>query len=462
MAKTKVLRFAFGGSVVGILGYFLPWVTVRMFVEGSISGFSLVGMLFGVGSGNLLHELGYSAGLIIPALLLTLAATALLFTGIYSALTIKSNNVNRTSGILLTIVSGLVFLIVAGLAMLVSISIKGQLGPYLDVGSYIRYGVGIFVTSLSALVVVISGIFIFQQAEHSESNALGHFGQGEIPQSPGSHASGMGNQTGLPVDNQPPTPGTAFAQPQQNPLQPPVLPENQPNFIPSPVPRQQNSINSGQPWLIPQNQGRITLSTPQISQQTPHDQPPPYPGQTVQNKGWGLTPQSATPPLRRFQPPASVQSPKPWQVNQGTGWKQRPVQPLQVSPLNPQQPRSGNQQQGSNTLPKQPFSFRQINLQAQSLLNQANNQPPLDKPWERVQYSGPRQATLTPRVPPVLPLPNATQDLGRIQPPSPSYSGQEDSHTRGDFFSPQEDPDFTRYDRELDDENSTSDNKDAA
>ena len=122
MAKSKALLFALGGSVVGILGFFLPWISVSMLGERSIPGFSLVRMLFGAGSGNIFQELGFSADFLIPAVLMVLALIALLYTGVTSALMVRSNNVNKTSGILLTIASGIVFLIVAGIALIAFIT----------------------------------------------------------------------------------------------------------------------------------------------------------------------------------------------------------------------------------------------------------------------------------------------------------------------------------------------------
>lgn len=452
MAKNKALLFALGGSFAGILGYFLPWVTISVFVQRSFSGFSLIRMLFGVGSGNVLQELGYSANLIIPALLLSLVPIALLFTGVYSALMVKSGNANKKYGGVITIVSGIVLLIVTGIALLVSITIKEQVGSYVDIGSFIRYGIGFVVTSLSALVVIISGIIIFLKMEPSESNASGYFGQGEISQSLRSLVSDMKSHTKLPVDNHPPISNITLARSPQNHLQSPILAGNQTNLRSSPAAKQQYSESSGQPFLTPQNQGWATSPMPQVSQQTPYNQVPPYLGQN-------LKPQSPTLPPENPQYPASVQTPKTWRANQGVGWKQRRVQPMLVAPFNPPQHWSGNQQQGVNKLPRQPLGFGQRNSQDQPPLNQADNQNPFDKPWERIRYSGPQRATLTPRVPPILPSPNSAQDQGWIQPPNSPYFGQEDSNNRKDYLSPQEeDPEITRYDSEMYNEIKTSDN----
>ena len=456
MAKSKALLFAFGGSVVGILGYFLPWITVSIFGERSISGFSLVAMLFGAGEDNFLQMLGNTAELIIPAILLALAPIALLFTGVSSALTIRSNNVNKTSGILLTIASGIVFLIVAGIALLVSISIKGQVGSYVGVGSYIRYGVGFFVTSLSALVVMASGIFIFQRGELSESNTLRHFGQDEISHAPASPASGMDNQMGLPADNYPPMPDPGLAHVPQGYPPAPVFEGNQPNLQPTQVPQQQYTIISGQPWQPPQNQGRTSPQVPPVPRQAPYNQTSPHPAQTTQNQGWGLPPQSVPPSPGQFQPPAAANPPQPWKANQGMGWNQQPVQPPPVSPLAPPQLRSGNQPPALNSFPNQPPKFGQRNPQPQQPLKQANNRPPLDKPWERVRYNGPRQAPLTPQVLPVRPAQNFGQGQAWNPPPEPPYRGQEDPHTRPGYLEPLEDSDKTRYDRDLNNENRDS------
>lgn len=456
MAKSKALLFAFGGSVVGILGYFLPWITVSIFGERSISGFSLVAMLFGAGEDNFLQMLGNTAELIIPAILLALAPIALLFTGVSSALTIRSNNVNKTSGILLTIASGIVFLIVAGIALLVSISIKGQVGSYVDAGAYIRYGVGFFVTSLSAMVVMISGIFIFQKGELSESGTLGHFGQDEISHAPASPASGIDSQIGTPADNYPPMPAPGLVQVPQGYQPDPVFEGNQPNIQPTQVPQQQYTIISGQPWQPPQNQGRTSPQVPPVPQQTPYNQTPPHPAQTTQNQGWGLPPQSGMPSPAQFQPPAPVNPPQPWQANQNKGWNRQPGQPPQGKPFNPPPPWPGNQPTPSNSFPNQPPKFGQRNPQPQQPLKQANNRPPMDKPWERVQYKGPSKAPLTPQIPPILPAQNFGQGQAWNPPPEPPYRGQEDPHTRPGYLEPLEDSDKTRYDRDLNNENRDS------
>ena len=458
MAKNKAILFALGGSVVGILGYFLPWITVSIFVERSISGFSLIGMLFGAGSGNILQELGYSANLLIPAILLLLAPIALLFTGVASALMIRSKNVAKTSGILLTIVSGIVFLIVVGIALLISMTIKRQVGSYVDAGSYLSYGVGFVITSLSALVVLISGVISFQNDTQSESDVLGHFGQVEIAHTPELNMSGMDTQGGLPADNLPPISDPGLTQPLQGNSPSPVFAGHQADLQPIQVPPQpQYSKNNGQPWQPPQNQGWAAPATPQIPQQPPYNQTPPQPGQSSQNQGWNSLP-STPPPPGQFRSPSAGQPPQPWQANQNMGWNQQPVQPPHVAPFNPPQPRSASQQPASNINPKQPSQFWQRKSQVQTPLNQANNQPPLDKPWERVQYRGPKKAPQTPQVPPVLPSQETGQGREWIPPYKPPHYGQEDPHTRPDYMTPLEDPEITRYDRDLDKQNTTNDN----
>lgn len=430
MAKNKAILFALGGSVVGILGYFLPWITVSIFVERSISGFSLIGMLFGAGSGNILQELGYSANLLIPAILLLLAPIALLFTGVASALMIRSKNVAKTSGILLTIVSGIVFLIVVGIALLISMTIKRQVGSYVDAGSYLSYGVGFVITSLSALVVLISGVITFQNDTQSESDVLGHFWQGEIAHTPELNMSGMDIQTGLPADNLPPRSDPGLTQSLQGYPPSPVFAGGQPNLQPIQVPQQPlYSKNNGQPWQPPQNQGWAASATPQIPQQLPYNQTPVNQGKSAQNQGWNLPPRSAPPPPEQFRSLAAGQPLQPWQANQNMGWNQQPVQPPHGAPFNPPQPRSGNQQPDSNSFPKQPSQFSERKSQIQPPLNRANNQPPLDKPWERVQYRGPNRAPHTPQVPSVLPSQETGQGREWIPPYKPPHYGQEDPHT---------------------------------
>lgn len=437
MAKSKALLIALVGSVVGILGYFLPWITVSMFTERSISGFSLLGMLFGTGSGNVLQELGYSAYFVVPAILLVIALIALVFTGVFSVLLLRTNNVNKTSGILLTIVSGIVFLIVAGIALLVSIAIRRQVGSYVDVGSYIRYGLGFFITSLGAFAVIISGIILFREGLRIESGGTNHFTQGQPA----------------------PFHDLGFTQPSQGTPQGQVAAWNQAQFRPNQQPPQQPlSGNQRQPWQNSQNQGWTAPSAPQLPQQLPYSQAPQQMGQSVPNQGWGIPPKPTPPTPLQSQPPAIGQPPHPWQVNQNMGGNQWQVQPPQNTPFTPPKPWSGNPKPGPNSLGQQPPQFRQNNSQPQAPFIQSNQRRPLDKPWEKVQYSGPSQTPQIPQGPPVLPSHNPGQGKVWNQPPKPPYFGKEDPHTIGEYISPLEDPDVTKYDSDLDDEHLTGDN----
>jgi len=459
MVKSKVLFIALGGSVIGILGYFLPWITISIFVEQSISGFSLIRLLFGTGRGNLFQQIGYQAAFIVPAILLVLALVALLFTGVHSALMLRSNNVTKTSGILLTIVSGIAFLIVVGIALSVSISIREQTGSYVDISSYLRYGIGFFIASLGALAVTVSGILVFQEGTRRESGTADHFAQDQIHPHYASGALGVKNQKSAADNSVSPVPGVGAAQPAQ------VYPQGQPaawnqvNLHANQAqPRQQYSGPPGQVWQAPQSKGGPTPPAAPMPQQPPYNQAPAQPGQVVPNQGWNLPPRSAPPPPGQFRSPAAGQPLQPWQANQNMGWNQQPVQPPHGAPFTPPQPRSGNQQPGSNSFPKQPSQFSQRKSQIQPPLNQANNQPPLDKPWERVQYRGPNRAPLTPQVPPVLPSQDTGQGREWIPPYKPPHYGQEDPHTRPDYMTPLEDPEMTRYDRVLDKQNTSNDN----
>jgi len=107
-----------------------------------------------------------------------------------------------------------------------------------DAGSYLSYGVGFVITSLSALVVLISGVITFQNDTQSESDVLGHFGQVEIAHTPELNMSGMDIQTGLPADNLPPRSDPGLTQSLQGYPPSPVFAGGQPNLQPIQVPQQ--------------------------------------------------------------------------------------------------------------------------------------------------------------------------------------------------------------------------------
>ncbi len=458
MAKSKALLIALGGSVVGILGYFLPWITVNMFTECSISGFSLLRMLFGTGSGNVLQELGYSSYFIVPAILLVLALIALSFTGVSSALMLRSNTVTKTSGILLTIVSGIVFLLVAGIALLVSTAIGGQGGSYVDVGSYIRYGAGFFITSLGALAVIISGILIFRGGSRSESISANYSAEGQKESLWVFDSRDVEKQNKVPANNLPPVPGPGLIQPPQGYSQGQAAAWNRSQFQPAQTPPQQPySGPHVQPWQAPQSPGRTAPPALQMRPQLPYNQTPPQPGPAVPNQGWHLPPKPTSTSPWHFQPASAGELPQPFRANQNMVSHQQPIQPPQNTPFNPTQPWSGDQQPGPNNFDQQPPQVRQNNSQGQAPQNHVNQQRPLDKPWERVRYNGSNQVPQTSRRPTGLPLQNPRQGRVCNPLPNPPFLEHEDSNTSGDYTSPLEDPEITRCGSDLDNEILTED-----
>lgn len=393
MAKSKTLLIALSGSVVGILGFFLPWITITLFSKQRISGFSLLGTLFGTGR-NVLQELGYSAYFTIPGMLLLIALIALVFTGVYSVLMLRSTQVNKSSGIIITIVAGIAFLFVTGIAIIVSSTFRQQVGAYVDLSSYIGFGAGLFITSLGALVVSVAGFLIFK--EYSPTNT--------VPTAQANLASlwskiwGQKNSNAQSSIFTPSSQGAGLAQPPQGQ----VAARDQAHFHPI------------QPSPLP-----TAGNTPQ----SPYYQNASKPWETVRNQGGGLpnkpTFPQALPPTGQRQSPATGQPMQPWQ---------------------------GNPHPGQSRFTPSPQAFNQNTFPDQWQQDQFSPQPPLDKPWERVQYHGPSQA---PRKPVIPPLQNSGQGRVWNPPPMPPYMGQTDPVTTGDYISPIDDTDMTRYDRDL-------------